>query len=107
MFVKHATDCRVERADCGVGVVFGRDLNFRAVGTFERETLSCHVRETEFNRDIRLRADVEVERVVVGLVLCADNFLEIVDVAIDGFANVALRVDNAQVERAELIVEAD
>ena len=106
LLVESLADRVVKNVDGSVRLVARADVQRSAVGTLEAESLSAHIRHADADRLVGARADLEVHRVVLRVVLRTNHLRESIEDSVRGLVDVALRIRDAERDAAEGLADA-
>ena len=105
LLVECLCDRVVKNVDGSIRLVARADVQRGAIRTLEAESLSTHIRHADADRLVGARANLEVHRVVLRVVLRTNRLGESIEDSVRGLVDVALRVRDAERDAADRVAD--
>ena len=95
LLIECLLDSAVHDVDGCIRMIPRRDIDCREVAVLvralETKSKTSHIRETGLDGLACLRANLQVDGVIRGFILCADSLAEVIEQRVDGLLDIAVR----------------
>ena len=102
LLIESLLESRLERVDRSICLVLRLNAENRAIRALEAECERTHIRHADLDRLVRLRARLENESIVLGLVLCTNALVERIERGVRRLADRTRVVRDRDRERGDL-----